>query len=150
MSQPRTAEHSKFRSAGHVHLWRLLQRLIERIGKSYTYVLTPKGPVCLFYTKSYRRIIDPLFVAAGTGPQPGGAGASVRDRLAASPKPRRSLGPSSRHPRRFGVGGNRAATDPGCQPRRPRATAELNFIRLDLQDLADTAAEEYRAQRRVA
>ena len=52
-------------------LWRLRTNgLIDRIGKSYTYVLTPKGiRVCLFYTKSYRRIIDPLFAAAGTGPQ---------------------------------------------------------------------------------
>src|SRR5437660_12775791 len=60
-------------------LWRLRTNgLIERIGKSYTYVLTPKGiRVCLFYTKSYRRIIDPLFAASGdrTAGQ-GGAGAS--------------------------------------------------------------------------
>ena len=65
-------------------LWRLRTNgLIERIGKTYTYVLTPEGiRVCLFYTKSYRRIIDPLFAAAGTGPQ-ARAAPELRDALRA-------------------------------------------------------------------
>ena len=65
-------------------LWRLrTNRLVKRVGKSYTYVLTPEGiRVCLFYTKSYRRIIDPLFAAAGTGPQ-ARAAPELRDALRA-------------------------------------------------------------------
>lgn len=52
-------------------LWRLRTNgLIERLPKTNTYVLTPNGiRIALFYTKSYRRIIDPLFAAAGSGPQ---------------------------------------------------------------------------------
>ena len=63
-------------------LWRLRTNgLIDRIGKTHTYALTPKGiRVCLFYTKSYRRIIDPLFAAAGTGPQ-ARAAPELRDAL---------------------------------------------------------------------
>ena len=65
-------------------LWRLRTNgLIERIGKSYTYVLTPEGiRICLFYTKSYRRIIDPLFAAGGAGPQ-ARAAPELRDALRA-------------------------------------------------------------------
>jgi len=65
-------------------LWRLrTNELIERIGKSYTYVLAPEGiRICLFYTKSYRRIIDPLFAAAGTGAQ-ARAAPQLRDALRA-------------------------------------------------------------------
>jgi hypothetical protein len=52
-------------------LWRLRTNgLIERLPKTNTYVLTPNGiRIALFYTKSYRRIIDPLFAAGGSGPQ---------------------------------------------------------------------------------
>ncbi|MEX2551819.1 MAG: hypothetical protein WD627_02290 [Actinomycetota bacterium] len=52
-------------------LWRLRTNgLIDRLPKTNTYVLTPNGiRVALFYTKSYRRIIDPLFAAGGSGPQ---------------------------------------------------------------------------------
>ena len=65
-------------------LWRLRTNgLIDRIGKTHTYVLTPKGiRVCLFYTKSYRRIIDPLFAAAGTTAQ-ARAAPELRDALRA-------------------------------------------------------------------
>jgi len=63
-------------------LWRLRTNgLIGRIGKTHTYVLTPKGiRVCLFYTKTYRRIIDPLFAAAATGAQ-ARAAPELRDAL---------------------------------------------------------------------
>lgn len=52
-------------------LWRLRTNgLIERLPKTNTYILTPNGiRVSQFYTKSYRRNIDPLFAAGGTGPQ---------------------------------------------------------------------------------
>ena len=65
-------------------LWRLRTNgLIDRIGKTHTYVLTPRGiRVCLFYTKSYRRIIDPLFAAAGTTAQ-ARAAPELRDALRA-------------------------------------------------------------------
>ncbi|MGH9338800.1 MAG: hypothetical protein ACRD1R_04235 [Acidobacteriota bacterium] len=63
-------------------LWRLRTNgLIERLPKTNTYVLTPNGiRVSLFYTKSYRRIIDPLFAAGGTGPQ-ARAAPQLRDAL---------------------------------------------------------------------
>ena len=63
-------------------LWRLrTNRLVKRVGKSYTYVLTPEGiRVCLFYTKTFRRIVDPLFAAAATGAQ-ARAAPELRDAL---------------------------------------------------------------------
>jgi hypothetical protein len=50
-------------------LWRLRGKgLIERIGGTHTYALTPDGArVALFYTKTFRRLIDPLFAAAAPG-----------------------------------------------------------------------------------
>lgn len=55
-------------------LWRLKgKRLIERLPATHTYVLTPDGArAAMFYTKSYRRLIDPLFAAAApdAGPRP--------------------------------------------------------------------------------
>ncbi len=47
-------------------LWRLRgNALIERIEGTHTYVLTPDGMrAAVFYTKTYRHVIDPLFAAA--------------------------------------------------------------------------------------
>lgn len=47
-------------------LWRLRTNgLILRLPRSHTWVLTPDGlRIALFYAKSYRRMIDPLFAAA--------------------------------------------------------------------------------------
>ena len=48
-------------------LWRLRTNgLIRRLQGTHTYVHTPDGrSVALFYTKTYARLIDPLFAAAG-------------------------------------------------------------------------------------
>lgn len=50
-------------------LWRLRGKgLICRIPGTHTYVLTPDGiRVTAFFTKTYRRVIDPLFAAADPG-----------------------------------------------------------------------------------
>ena len=47
-------------------LWRLRGKgLIRRLDGTHTYVLTPEGVrVAAFFTKTYRRLIDPLFAAA--------------------------------------------------------------------------------------
>lgn len=53
-------------------LWRLRGNgLIERIEGRHTYVLTPEGMrAAVFYTKTYRHVVDPLF-AATTEPRAG-------------------------------------------------------------------------------
>lgn len=53
-------------------LWRLRgKELIRRIEGTHTYFLTPEGVrVATFFTKSFRRIIDPLFAAAESAPPP--------------------------------------------------------------------------------
>ncbi len=54
-------------------LWRLRTNgLLRRLPKTHTWVLTPDGlRIALFYAKSYRRLIDPLFAAAAPDAPPG-------------------------------------------------------------------------------
>jgi hypothetical protein len=56
-------------------LWRLRGKgLIERVPGTHSYVLTPDGiRAALFYTKTYRTLVDPLFAAAApdAGPRAG-------------------------------------------------------------------------------
>ncbi len=56
-------------------LWRLRGKgLIERLPGTHSYVLTPDGTrAALFYTKTYRTLVDPLFAAAAPDAGPRGS-----------------------------------------------------------------------------